>query len=126
LVVTFLAVINSSARASADTPSSFPPAELLSLPALSAPELNNGAYYPAGVYSATSAQRTSLQHLENQAVADTISDHGLAATDTNAVLTWGRNDADAELWGLLNNAVTDVHKGTATTDEQNATAWLAA
>jgi hypothetical protein len=124
LVASFLAVVSSPSRAGADA--TYPVAGLLSVSALNAPELNNGAYYPGGVYSATLAQRGSLQNLEDQAVADTIADHHLASTDQDAVLTWGRSDADAELWALLNKAATDVHSGSATTDEQNAVAWMAA
>ena len=38
----------------------------------------------------------------------------------------GRPDADAELWGLLVQAINAVGAGTATTDQQNADAWLTA
>ena len=86
--------------------------------------LDGGSFYPAGVYSATSAQITSLQDLRAEAVTNTIPDHALAATDTEAVESWARPDADAELWALLVQAIQAVRAGTADTDQQNAAAWL--
>ena len=44
----------------------------------------------SGLYAATADQVDSLQDLETQAVTNTIQDHGLASTDANAVLSWGR------------------------------------
>lgn len=52
---------------------------------------------PAGIYHATPDQTASLQRLEQQAVTDTITDHELTGADANAVASWGRSDADAEL-----------------------------
>jgi hypothetical protein len=78
----------------------------------------------SGNYSATAAQAASLQDLENQAVANTISDHDLSTSDTDAVLTWGRDDAEGELWALLVQAVNDCATATCTTDQQNAVDWL--
>ena len=83
-------------------------------------------YYPAGVYSATSAQIASLEDLENQAITNTITDHSLSPTDSNEVLSWGRSDADVELWALLVQAIGAVKAGTASTDQTNAVAWLQA
>ena len=40
------------------------------------------------LYTATPAQQASLQDLEQQAVTNTISDHGLSSSDAAAVQTW--------------------------------------
>jgi hypothetical protein len=76
------------------------------------------------LYRATPAEAASLQVLEDTAVADTISDHDLSTSDADAVLTWGRDDAEAELWALLVQAVQDCATTTCTTDQQNAVDWL--
>jgi hypothetical protein len=49
---------------------------------------------------------TSLEDLENQAVTNIIEAFGLSASDTDAVLSWGRADADAELYALLLQVIT--------------------
>ena len=110
----------------ADSSSSFPPPDLFNLSALQVPATlpSTGGYYAGGIYSATSAQIASLQVLEQEAVANTISDHALAATDAEAVESWARPDADAELWALLVQAIQAAAAGTAGTDQQNAAAWL--
>src|SRR4029077_16746125 len=76
------------------------------------------------IYAATAAQITSLNKLQAQAVANTITDHSLASTDGDAVKSWGRNDALAELWALLVQAV-QTPQATRTVDQQNAVDWLA-
>ncbi len=89
-----------------DVSASGPPGLLnlsaLELPAVAFPvgcgSACQAVYYPAGVYSATSAQIASLEDLENQAITNTITDHSLSPTDSNEVLSWGRSDADVELW----------------------------
>ena len=126
-----------AAPASADTVSSSSPPGLLNLSALQLPATasatgNNcsstcyDVYYPNGVYSATSAQIASLEDLENQAITNTITDHSLSPADSNEVLSWGRSDADVELWALLVQAIGAVKAGTASTDQTNAVAWLQA
>ena len=77
------------------------------------------------LYAATSAQQASLAALEQQAVDDTVSDHGLASTDTAAAQTWGRGAAEGELWALLTQAI-KTPAGNRTTDQANAVSWLAA
>ena len=121
------ALVAANGVAAADA-SPYPPADLLNLSALQLPATppDGGSFYPAGVYSATPAEITSLQDLESQAVTDTIQDHSLSPGDTGAVESWARPDADAELWGLLVQAINAVGAGTATTDQQNADAWLTA
>jgi hypothetical protein len=89
----------------------FPPA-LLNGPQLAD---KNGLFY------ATDAEQTALSHFENQAVHNTLSDHGLPATDDNAVLSWGREDAEAELWGLMKQAITASPR---TADQQSVVDWL--
>ncbi|MGH3300865.1 MAG: Ig-like domain repeat protein [Streptosporangiaceae bacterium] len=69
----------------------------------------------------TSAEATALQGLEDQAVANTIADHQLASTDGPAVLSWGRADAEAELWALLVQAAKAPNP---TPDQQGAVDWL--
>ena len=71
---------------------------------------------------ATPAEETALQDLEQQAVTNTISDHMLASTDGPAVLSWGRSDAEAELFALLVQAVEAPNP---TPDQQGAVDWLA-
>lgn len=93
------------------------PVVTLPPPLLSVAELSdiNGLFY------ATSAQVTALSHLEDQAVQNTLADHNLPASDANAVSSWGRDDAEAELWNLLRQAITAT---TRTTDQQAAVDWL--
>ena len=119
-------VVLSGGVAAADSTSSYPPPDLFNLSTLEVPATlpSTGDYYAGGIYSATSAQITSLQDLEQEAVANTITDHALAATDTEAVESWARTDADAELWALLVQAIQAVQAGTADTDQQNAATWL--
>ena len=129
------AALIEAAPASADTVSSSSPPGLLNLSALQLPATasatgNNcsstcfDVYYPNGVYSATPDQVTSLEDLENEAVSDTIADHALNLGDATEVLSWGRADADAELWALLVQAIEAVKANTATTDQKNAADWL--
>ena len=77
----------------------------------------------SGLYAATSSEADSLQDLETQAVANTIADHGLASTDGDAVLSWGRSDAEAELFALIEQAIS-TPATSRTTDQQNAADWV--
>jgi hypothetical protein len=86
-----------------------------------------------GIYAATDAEYASLVNLENQAVQNTLADHGLPQSDAIPAQTWGRDDALAELWQLIVQAMstptcTIGHApgdGCRTTDQQNAVDWLA-
>lgn len=89
-----------------------------------APLLNADAL-SSGLYAATSAQAVSLADLEQQAITNTLSDHGLPASDADAAGTWGRSDAEAELWALLVQAI-QAPAASRTTDQQNAVDWLSA
>ena len=73
------------------------------------------------LFFASPAQRTSLRELEKQAVANVIKDHGLTDADTIAVQTWGRNEALAELYLLLTEAIVSDNR---TAHQQNAVDWL--
>jgi hypothetical protein len=75
------------------------------------------------LYAATPTQVASLQNLQAMAIDNTIANHGLAATDTNAVKSWGRTDAEAELYAVLLQAINATSR---TTDQQNAVDWLTA
>jgi hypothetical protein len=90
----------------------YPPPDLLNL-------------HQGGFYAATAAQQASLQKLEDQAVQTTISDHNLSADDADAVRSWGRADAEAELYGLVVKAI-NTSASSRTADQQNAAEWVAA
>jgi hypothetical protein len=77
----------------------------------------------SGSYAATTEQKTSLRALEAQAVANVIKGHGLTDADTDAVKTWGRYDALAELYTLV---VAAVNASNRTTDQQNVADWVGA
>ena len=91
VLLTPIGVIPQAQTASAQTSdcevTSCPPPDLLNL--------NQPLYAP------TAVQMSSLEDLENQAVNNIIGAYGLSASDTDAVLSWGRADADAELYALL-------------------------
>ena len=59
----------------------------------------------AALAAATPAQATALQAFEKAAVDGVIRDHGLSSSDFNAVQSWGRSDAEAELWTLIVQAI---------------------
>lgn len=79
----------------------------------------------SGLYAATPAQADSLQLFESQAVQNVIAAHSLSLDDGNAVLSWGRSDAEAELFTLIEQAITDCST-TCTADEQNVVDWVQA
>ena len=82
------------------------------------PLLNVGAVAAAG-----SEVGASLERLEDKAVDNTLADHDLPASDREAVLSWGRDDAEAELWALIVEAV-KTPAGERTADQQNAAVWM--
>jgi hypothetical protein len=75
------------------------------------------------LYAATPAQTASLQKLQEQAVANVRALHGLTPDDAKAVLSWGRAEAQAELYWLLADA---VNAASPTDDQKNAVAWVRA
>jgi Bacterial Ig-like domain (group 3) len=76
-----------------------------------------------GLYKATPLQTQALRMLEAQAVDDVIEVHGLSEGDTLAVQTWGRDEAQVRLYGLLMNAI-DASPRDAV--QQNAVDWMTA
>jgi hypothetical protein len=78
-----------------------------------------------GLYAATPDQTASLQNLEDQAVSDIITGHDLADGDADAVKSWARADAEADLYARLLLAV-NTGATSRTTDQQNAVDWITA
>jgi hypothetical protein len=75
------------------------------------------------LYAATAEQEVALRNLEAKAIANVIAIHGLTQGDTSAVQTWGRNDALAQLFGILMSAIGKADDKR-TADEQKAVEWL--
>ena len=82
------------------------------------PLLNPGAVAAAG-----GEVGAFLERLQDQAVDNTLADHGLPESDRAAVLSWGRDDAHAELWALIVQAI-NTPAAERTADQQNAAAWI--
>ena len=76
----------------------------------------------SGLTSATPQQRQSLRKFEDEAVQEVIALHDLSASDTNAVLTWGRSEALAALYGKLLGAI--KAPAPRDTDDQNVVDWF--
>ena len=96
-------------------PTGYPPADLI-----------NQIGLGSGLYAATAAQQASIAALSQEAVSNTLADHGLPSSDAAAAQTWGRADAEGELWALVTEAIQAVAAGTATADQANVVAWLTA
>ncbi|MDP9092153.1 MAG: fibronectin type III domain-containing protein, partial [Actinomycetota bacterium] len=100
---------------------SYPPAPLLNADLLStASALLN---FDSGIFAATPTEHTALTDLEQRAVTNTLKDHGLTDSDAAAAQTWGRNDALAELYALILDAI-NTPVGQRTTDQSGAVAWF--
>jgi hypothetical protein len=89
---------------------------------------SSGGTGPADLFylpmlDATAAQQASLEDLERQAVDNTLTDHGLPASDFDAAQTWGRDAAEGELWALLIQAI-QTPAAQQTADQANAVAWF--
>ena len=82
------------------------------------PLLNPGAVAASGPDVAD-----SLRRLQDKAVANTLADHQLPASDRDAVLSWARADAQAELWALVVEALS-TPAGERTADQQNVVTWM--
>lgn len=86
-----------------------------------------------GLYYATPAEDIALNDLQQQAITNTLSDHGLPSSDAAAVQSWARDDAEAELYALLVQAANTAACSSGqtpgdncrTTDQQQAVQWLA-
>jgi len=105
------------------TPSVCAPPPLLNIPTQTPIYVGSGTQPPPPLYLATADEASALSHIEDQAVAATIADHGLSSDDAAAVLSWGRADAEAELWSLLVQAI-QTQPSSRTTDQQGAVNWL--
>jgi hypothetical protein len=87
-----------------------------------------------GLFAATHAQYVALVDFQNQAIENTLQDHGLPQSDYAAVETWGRTDALSELWLMIVNAIKTSAcsstqtpgNGCRTADQQNVAEWVAA
>ena len=87
-----------------------------------------------GIFGTTDAQYAALQNFQNQAIQNTLQDHGLPQSDATAVQTWGRVDAESALWleftdALSASACTPSQtpgNGCRTSDQQNVVDWLEA
>jgi Big-like domain-containing protein/MBG domain-containing protein len=77
----------------------------------------------SGPYAATPAEQAALATLEAQAVSATLADHGLPSSASAMVQTWGRDDALAELWGLLVQAI-KTPAGSRTDAQRGGVSWL--
>jgi hypothetical protein len=76
-----------------------------------------------GLTRATPEQVKSLRKFGADAVAGVIKLHGLSAGATNAVLTWGRSEAQGQLFTLLLDAL-DTDTDDRSDDQQNAVDWM--
>ncbi len=85
--------------------------------------LNDTLLTYSDTYYATPAEQASLGALEGQAVANTLADHGLPPSDAAAVQSWGREDTEGELWGLMVKAIR-TDPASRTPDQQNAVTWM--
>ncbi|HCB02837.1 MAG TPA: MBG domain-containing protein [Nocardioides sp.] len=82
-----------------------------------------GLFNPGMLATLDPAIRAALEDIESQAVANTLQDHQLPASDRDAVLSWGRYDALAELWALVVDAFrTTPANRTAT--QQGVSDWM--
>ncbi|MGC4112964.1 MAG: hypothetical protein QM747_21610 [Nocardioides sp.] len=75
-------------------------------------------------YLGSDETRAAMHRLENEAIDITLEAHELPASDREAVKSWGRQDAQAVLWGLIVGAImTPTNKRTA--DQRAAVTWIA-
>lgn len=95
-------------------------------------QLLNRGQLNGGRHFATAAQQAALAELMQTAVANTAAVHQVPASELSAVQTWGRPDAQAELWGLVVQAITTpacptgVTTGCRTATQQHVVDWMAA
>ncbi|HEX3929790.1 MAG TPA: MBG domain-containing protein [Nocardioides sp.] len=74
-------------------------------------------------YLGSDETRAAMHRLEDEAVARTLADHGLPASDAEAVRSWGRQDAQAELWSIIVEAI-KTPAAQRTPDQQSAVTWI--
>ena len=63
--------------------------------------------------------------MEEQAVDDVLADHGLPASDRDAVLSYARYDALAELWALIVQALESTTGRDGERSRRCSTGWAA-
>ncbi len=109
-------------------PGTVPPAILLN-----PDQITGNGQFAGNIYNATPAQVKSLDNLQAQAIQNMLSEHGLPSSDYTAAETWGRDDALADLWGLILQAMQlpascssgqMPGKDCRNADQQNAVDWL--
>ncbi len=93
-----------------------------------AEDVSDPTYAPAPLISpaalpADPEAASAIRALEDEAVAMTVSQHGLTSSDHDAVATWGRVDALANLWGLVVQAMRTTPAGR-TAEQRHAVAWM--
>ena len=116
----------SSATSAAATSSEDIPADCVADPQLCPPPplLNKQLLTdPTSFFYATPQQQAELSVLEDQAVANVIAGHGLATTEAAAVRSWGRDEALAEMWALVVQAIR-TDPGQRTETQKAAVAWM--
>src|SRR5262249_33182366 len=69
-------------------------------------------------------ENIALENLGDQAINAIIKVHGLAPSDTNAVRSWARDEAQAQLYSLLVKAA-NTSAASRTADQKGAVSWLA-
>lgn len=99
---------------------------------LASDQLLNRGQINGGRHYATDPQRAALTTMMQTAVANTAATHQVPAAELAAVQTWGRPDAQAELWGLIVQAITTpacpagVATDCRTPNQQHVVDWMAA
>ena len=64
-----------------------------------------------------------MRNLSDQAIENTLADHQLPASDRDAALSWARDDAEAELWGLIVEAI-NTPAASAPPTSSTAAEWM--
>ena len=80
---------------------------------------------PETLQGVAPATREALRQMEEQAVDEVLAAHGLPASDRDAVLSYARYDALAELWALIVQALENTTDRTASRDRRCSTGWAA-
>ncbi|MBF4766825.1 hypothetical protein ISU10_03465 [Nocardioides agariphilus] len=79
---------------------------------------------PRVVAKAATPHAAALRSIQDKAVQQVLAHHGLPATDRDAVLSWGRDEALATMWGLMIEAV-QTDPGQRTAEQEALRDWLA-
>ncbi|HEX3929301.1 MAG TPA: hypothetical protein VHW64_01265 [Nocardioides sp.] len=79
---------------------------------------------PRMVEEASPSTAGALARFETRAVELVEARHGLPDSDREAVLTWGRSEAEAALWELVVDAIS-TDRAARTVDQQTVVGWMA-